>query len=74
MINVPICLICKHLKRDRKGLPYCDAFPNGNIPFKILSGESFHKRPFKNQKGDTVFELSKTADIRLKQLFEEVLE
>jgi hypothetical protein len=73
MTVIPICLICKHLRRDRHGLPYCRAFPDGNFPKEILFGESFHERPFKTQKTNIVFELDESAPYELRELFKEVL-
>ncbi|MTI31414.1 hypothetical protein [Xanthovirga aplysinae] len=53
----PICYECKHYRRDKEGLYFCLAYPNGTgIPDDILftTEDRYEVRP--DQKGDYVFE------------------
>jgi len=47
------CMECKH---KEAGLRRCKAFPDKDIPFKIISGQITHDKPVKEQDNEIVFE------------------
>jgi len=47
----PICMFCRHFRRDEIGL-YCEAFPEGDgIPEGILESQIDHRLPVKGDRG-----------------------
>jgi hypothetical protein len=47
--STPLCMICKHLRRDGDGLT-CDAFPEG-IPEAIFMNDADHRQHYPGDNG-----------------------
>jgi len=50
MLDAPICLYCKHYRRDDPARLICDAFPSG-IPDGILESRLDHRKPVNGDRG-----------------------
>lgn len=46
----PMCVGCRHYRRDDERDLTCDAFPGG-IPAPILHGTADHRRPYQGDRG-----------------------
>lgn len=49
MIEMPLCMNCKHYRKNAPGLT-CDAFPAG-IPDPILESDQDHRKPIDGDHG-----------------------
>ena len=50
-LTMPICMVCKHYRRDYTGWGYrCDAFPDG-IPKLIIESEVDHREAIDGDHG-----------------------
>lgn len=68
MLNITICVFCKHFKNDNLYEMTCKAFPNG-IPKSVLYRGNNHDKPFKSQKNDIVFEPENKAEFEKVKMF-----
>ncbi len=66
-VSPPICLYCKHLRKD--GLT-CEAFPE-RIPQTILESEHDHRKPYNGDKGIRFDSTGAKGDRYVAEMFEE---